>query len=151
MFENCSIVIRDNGQRTLSMAPTVQPYGLASNHDKIKRLDSQPIEVGPTKRLSIRSCSFPQMKFQEISILPRLGSASASNAAGEKSRSFMAHPGQRSTTVAVTDFPWTIEKVHVKKLLDQWELEKYIQFAVMRFPQRGLLRQIINERALINV
>ena len=76
---------------------------------------------------------------------------SASNAAGEKSRSFMAHPGQRSTTVAVTDFPWTIEKVHVKKLLDQWELEKYIQFAVMRFPQRGLLRQIINERALINV
>lgn len=52
---------------------------------------------------------------------PIAGSARSSNAAGEKSRSVMAHAVQRSVTVIVVDFPWSIFK-HVMSI-DRYEDE----------------------------
>ena len=66
-------------------------------------------------------------------------SASWSNAEGEKSRSQLAQPTQRSTAVTSTDLPWSKGlKARQYDGTKTGKISRYAQVALIFLPQTGL-------------
>lgn len=72
-------------------------------------------------------------------IRPAVGSASVSNAAGEKSRSLYAHASHLSVRLTLTVLPWSVIEDNDQRGVEEEMDEFYVQVTTAVFPHIGLV------------